>query len=192
MYNKLGKADEERFIHEHLDSVVEELYPKVRQYSHFLTQNSWDGDEIAQEAVIKALKHYNVDRINAPLLKRIAYHTWIDTVRRRKREEISDITEEIGLTENIDATELMDTVENLLTRFTPKQAVVLILKEAFQYRTNEIAELIGATDHGVKSILHRAKKRAGKENDPFLKAFIVRTMYAMDDICGRYVSIMCT
>jgi RNA polymerase sigma-70 factor (ECF subfamily) len=57
-----------------------------------------------------------------------------------------------------------------MKQFTPKQAVILFLKEAFGYRSSEIAEILETTETAVKAILHRSKKRIGKigENRPQL------------------------
>ncbi|MFE8702772.1 sigma-70 family RNA polymerase sigma factor [Cytobacillus sp. FJAT-54145] len=167
MIKKLRKVDHDTFNEEsrNMQRVTEELYPMLRQYSHFLTQNYWDGDEIAQEAMIKALKHYNLDCISVPLLNKIAYHTWIDTIRKRKSEDITDHIENIVSKETTDMSEIEGMVSYLLSNLTPKQAVIFILKEAFQYRANEIADLVGSTETGVKSLLYRAKRRVAKEKN---------------------------
>ncbi|RFU63505.1 sigma factor-like helix-turn-helix DNA-binding protein [Peribacillus glennii] len=57
---------------------------------------------------------------------------------------------------------VIEAVEQLAQHFTPKQAVVFALKEGFQYRANEIAELLGTTEMAVKSVFHRAKSRLEK------------------------------
>jgi predicted transcriptional regulator len=60
--------------------------------------------------------------------------------------------------------DLTASVELLLKQFTPKQAIIYLLKEAFQYQAKEIADILDTTEMAVKSILHRAKKRLEKDH----------------------------
>jgi len=138
------------------ESFVLGFYDKLQQYCRFLTQDSWDGDDLAQEAILKAIKHYEPKEINPPLLKKIAYHQWIDTVRKRKREEPNH---PIDGNEMFSCCSKIDTVELLMERLTPKQAVVFLLKEGFNYQSREIAGLLGMAETAVKAILYRARKR---------------------------------
>ncbi len=68
--------------------------------------------------------------------------------------------------DNSNLTNLMETLDSLIQKFTPKQAIVFILKEAFQFQSKEIASLLETTETAVKSILHRAKKHIDKKNGP--------------------------
>ncbi|MGG3470533.1 sigma-70 family RNA polymerase sigma factor [Neobacillus pocheonensis] len=138
------------------DPFWKEHYPKLQRYCHFLTQNTWDGDDIAQETYLKALKYQQ--KMSSALLNKIAYHHWIDMLRKRKHETIDS---EIDGQTSISRTD--ETVELLLKQFTPKQAVIFLLKEAFQYQLKEIADILGTTEMAVKSNLHRAKKRLEKD-----------------------------
>jgi RNA polymerase sigma factor (sigma-70 family) len=145
------------------ESIWLEFYPKLHQYCHFLTQNKWDADDIAQEVYLKAKKYYsNQQSFTSALLNKIAYHHWIDQVRKRKKETI-ELADEIGnLKEENQAIDLMYSVELLIKHFTPKQAIIFMLKEAFQYQSKEIAAILRTTEEAVKSNLYRAKKRLEK------------------------------
>ncbi|ULT59215.1 sigma-70 family RNA polymerase sigma factor [Neobacillus drentensis] len=141
-----------------------EVYPKLQRYCRFLAQNKWDGEDIAQETYLKALK-YHQHQIRTGLLNKIAYHHWIDQLRKRKQERPEaelDISS-YELTKQID--EITNAVEMLINKFTPKQAVIFILKEAFQYQLKEIAEILDTTETAVKASLHRGKKRLAKTNE---------------------------
>jgi RNA polymerase sigma factor (sigma-70 family) len=148
------------------ESIWLEFYPKLHQYCHFLTQNKWDADDIAQEVYLKAMKYYtNKQSFTSALLNKIAYHHWIDQVRKRKKETI-ELADEIGnLKEENQAIDLMYSVELLIKHFTPKQAIIFMLKEAFQYQSKEIAAILRTTEEAVKSNLYRAKKRLEKISD---------------------------
>lgn len=148
------------------ESLWLEYYPKLQQYCHFLTQNKWDADDIAQEAYLKAMKYYtNQQSFTSALLNKIAYHHWIDQVRKRKKEIIELDDAIVNQMEETQAIDLMYSVELLLKHFTPKQAIIFMLKEAFQYRSKEIAAILRTTEEAVKSNLYRAKKRLEKINE---------------------------
>ncbi|MEH7400301.1 sigma-70 family RNA polymerase sigma factor [Gottfriedia acidiceleris] len=141
-----------------------EYYPKLQRYCHFLAQNEWDGDDIAQEAFFKAVKYYNNEKMNSALLNRIAYNHWIDTLRKRKDELIIPDVELSQCATDHPLDNKINSVELLLKHFTPKQAIIFFLKEAFQYKSKEIADILGTTEIAIKSSLHRAKKRLDKTN----------------------------
>jgi RNA polymerase sigma factor (sigma-70 family) len=147
------------------DALWKEYYPKLQRYCHFLTQNKWDGDDIAQEAFLKAKKYdLHQQKLTSALLNKIAYNHWIDILRKRKNERIE---KDFELASNRSINQLdgiKNTVELLLKNLTPKQAVIFLLKEAFQYQAKEIADILGNTEMAVKSNLHRAKKRLEKNN----------------------------
>ncbi len=139
-------------------------YPKLQRYCRFLAQNEWDGDDIAQETFFKAIKYYEHEKMNSALLNKIAYNQWIDTLRKRKDETISPDIEYSQTAEKDQFADKMNSVDLLLQHFTPKQAVIFFLKEAFQYRFKEIADILETTEMAIKSSLHRAKKRLEKTN----------------------------
>jgi RNA polymerase sigma factor (sigma-70 family) len=147
-----------------------EYYPKLQRYCRFLAQNSWDGDDIAQETFLKSLK-YNPyqQKMSLALLNKIAYHHWIDLTRKRKNESIEANPEICDTVNDQKVDDITASVELLLKRFTPKQAIIYLLKEAFQYQAKEIADILDSTEMAVKSILHRAKKRleTSQEADSF-------------------------
>ncbi|MGM7723941.1 sigma-70 family RNA polymerase sigma factor [Metabacillus sp. Hm71] len=139
---------------------IEDILPSLLTYCRFLTKCRWDGEDIAQEAVLKAIEKYGQkpEVLSPALLKKIAYNQWIDTVRKRKKESLE--TEiEVKEAAKDSALDVLDLVQFLISHFTPKQAVILFLKEAFGYRSSEIAEILGTTEMAVKAILHRTKKR---------------------------------
>ena len=143
-----------------------ENYPKLQRYCHFLTRNGWDGDDIAQETFIKALKYCsNQQKMSTALLNKIAYNHWVDMLRRRKKEtvEASLDSANTALTNSLD--DIRELVDILMKNFTPNQAIIFLLKEGFQYQLKEIASILDSTEMAVKSNLHRAKKRLEKINE---------------------------
>lgn len=143
-------------------AILREVYPELIRFCRFLTQNNWDGDDLAQETILKAMQGYGKKtEITTALLKTIARHSWIDTIRKRKKESLDDLldTEQLGAVGG----NVFETVEYIIKSLTPKQAVVFILKEGFLYRSKEISDYLNTTETAVKAILNRVKKRF--END---------------------------
>jgi RNA polymerase sigma factor (sigma-70 family) len=139
------------------------LIPGLQRYCYFLSKNQWDGDDLAQEAIIKASQKYQPTEVSSSLLKKIAYHHWIDTLRKRQHEVLG-IPEQLSENQVLPhPNTLIDTVTLLLDQLTSKQAAILMLKEAFGYQSNEIANVFNTTETAVKSILHRAKNRLSKD-----------------------------
>jgi RNA polymerase sigma factor (sigma-70 family) len=151
--------DKLRSLNRTEDSGIMIHYKSLQQYCRFLTKSSWDGDDLVQEVTVKAIRHYEPSQISSALLKKIAYHQWVDTIRKQGRE----IT---GIPENLASSNkgsVRDTVEMVMSKLTPKQAVIFILKEAFRFQSREIAEQLGSTEMAVKAALHRARKRLERE-----------------------------
>lgn len=142
---------------------LHQLYPSLQTYSRFLAKNKWDADDLTQEALLKAMEYYQPTQVSSALLNKIAYHHWIDTTRKRKREVVEDLEEKLEEHNSIRSEELLDTVKLLVNKLTPKQAIIFILKEAFCYQAKEIAELLDTTETSVKSSLHRSRKRLEME-----------------------------
>lgn len=151
--------DKLRSLNRAEDSGIMLHYKSLQQYCRFLTQSSWDGDDLVQEVTVKAMRHYESSQISSALLKKIAYHHWVDTIRKQSRE-ITGIPENLA---SFTQGSVRDTVEMVMLKLTPKQAVVFVLKEAFLFQTREIAELMNTTEMAVKAALHRARKRLERE-----------------------------
>ncbi|MFD9626639.1 sigma-70 family RNA polymerase sigma factor [Peribacillus muralis] len=138
--------------------ILREVYPELLRFCRFLAQSDWDGDDLAQDTIIKAMQGYgNETELTTALLKTIARHSWIDTVRKRKKESLEDLSDtehQVGIGENA-----LETVEFIMKSLTPKQAVVFLLKEGFRYRSKEISNYLNTTESAVKAILNRVKKR---------------------------------
>lgn len=146
-----------------VDPFWDEVCLKLQKYCHFLTQSKWDGDDLAQEALIKAIAYYSQEKITSALLNKIAHNHWMDTLRKRKNEVLSN--EPMNKENFSSLADTIASVDMLLETFTPRQAIIFLLKEAFQYQSKEIAEMLNTTEMAVKSSLNRAKKRIENDQD---------------------------
>jgi DNA-directed RNA polymerase specialized sigma24 family protein len=147
------------------DEGMEEMVSKLYRYCYFLTKNKWDGEDLAQEAVCKALNHYpDGRRWSASLLNKMAYHLWIDKVRKHSRETICPVPELRG-EEHPKEGLSPDMIEMLSKKMTPKQLITFILKEAFQYKISELADMLNLTETAVKALLNRSRAKGKKISD---------------------------
>ncbi|MDT0161425.1 sigma-70 family RNA polymerase sigma factor [Bacillus sp. AG4(2022)] len=159
MVMKQEKSDRVQGLAEKAD----EVYPALQRYSRFLTQNSWDGDDLAQEAFLRAASSYEPERVSQALLKKIAYNCWVDVARKRKKEQLEEAPEPIRNEEKQYVSS--EAVDKLMECLTLKQAVIYALKEGFQYTSKEIAGLLQTTEFAVKSALSRARRQLQTDAD---------------------------
>ncbi|MBD8069036.1 sigma-70 family RNA polymerase sigma factor [Bacillus sp. PS06] len=146
-----GNQDEGGFI---------DLYQKLRKYCFFLSKDKWEGEDLVQETMLKAIKKYDDPQgLNSALLNKIAYHHWIDQIRKKKESLLDEVLETSCPTLDTYSEERSYLINLLLNQLTPNQASIYILKEAFLYKSKEIADLLGTTEMAVKATLYRAKKR---------------------------------
>ncbi|MGM0829441.1 MAG: sigma factor-like helix-turn-helix DNA-binding protein [Bacillota bacterium] len=145
------------------DEVMEELVPKLYRYCYFLTKSKWDGEDLAQESICKALSHYPAQQWSSSLLNKIAYHLWVDKVRKQSKESIGGVPE-VKAEETKEGISL-ETIEKLSKKMTPKQLVTFVLKEAFQYKISEVADVLGMTETAVKALLNRSREKLKKFSD---------------------------
>ncbi|RFB18536.1 RNA polymerase sigma factor [Bacillus sp. HNG] len=144
---------------------LHEVYPILRRYCQFISQNSWDGEDLVQESLVKAWKHYrHHPTISAALINKIAKNVWIDTVRKRSKESLDGIPDD-GYDESVQIEERFEAVQQLINKLTPKQAVIFVLKEGFQFQLSEIAKLLNTNETAVKAAIYRAKQKMEKKEE---------------------------
>src|SRR5215813_12056641 len=146
-----------------------------------MTGSAADADDIVQDTFVKVLEKPPRD-MEAPLrpwLVKVAMNLSRDQLRRRRRREYvgpwlpspvltdgdgeahldhSTATEDspvahYDLTESVTLAFLL-----ALEALTPAQRAVLILRDVFDYSTDETAEAVGMKESNVKVTLHRARR----------------------------------
>ncbi|WP_416826191.1 sigma-70 family RNA polymerase sigma factor [Ectobacillus polymachus] len=159
---------------------LEELYPKLRRYCQFLSQNKWDGEDLVQESLIKAWHHYkHQPEISTALLTRIARNEWIDMVRNRSKESLEAIPDQ-AYDESKHVEDRFEAIQKLMNQLTPKQAVMFALKEGFQFQLSEIAKLLNTSETAVKATIYRSKQRLEKQEQNKTKP-LIKQYWEMED-----------
>src|SRR5438445_11958843 len=150
------RHDLEASWHRFLD-LYEPLRPELYRYCRHLSRNPWDADDLVQDALFRAFAKLGC--MNEPptnpraWLFRIASNLWIDRVRAEKPEPERD-AERASSREPRDVREAAGT---LLSRLSPQERAAVVLKEAFSFSLEEIAEALSTTTGTVKSALHRGR-----------------------------------
>ncbi len=53
-----------------INETLRNLYKGLQPYCRFLTRNKWDGDDLAQESLVRAVQNYPVSQLHPSLLKK--------------------------------------------------------------------------------------------------------------------------
>lgn len=131
------------------------------RYCRSLTRSAWDAEDLVQETLMRAFA--SLGQVWQPLMPksylfRIATNTWINQSRRNKIS-FSPIVEETQLTDDVELHkfEVHEAIELLIQHLPPRQVVVILLIDVFDFTARETAEMIATTEGAVKAILHRAR-----------------------------------
>lgn len=148
-----------------------------------MTGNAADADDLVQETFVKAIEHppRKMDEPLRPWLVRVAMNLSRDLLRRRKRrnyvgtwlpspvpteDENSPASYEPPAPNEDSPASRYDLMESVsfafllaLEALTPTQRAVLLLRDVFDYSTEETAAALDITEANAKVLLLRARKR---------------------------------
>ncbi len=159
-----------------LERLLGELRPKLHRYSARMTGSAVDGEDVVQDAMVKAfIALPNVGIVDNPegWLFRIVHNTALDFLRRRARGPVLQSEEAL---DTIAATDSFDDGYEVATaslrtfmRLPALQRSAVILKDVLGHSLEEIASITGVTEAAAKSALQRGRARlrdfAGEPED---------------------------
>ena len=146
------------------DRLLADLRPKLHRYCARMTGSVIDGEDVVQEALLKAVEAYAADgSIANPegWLFRIAHNAALDFLRRRARAESVRADEDIDM-----IGDRVITVENrqiaamslrTFMRLPAAQRCSVILMDVLGYSLQEISHITGTTIPAVKAALNRGR-----------------------------------
>ncbi|HZX97686.1 MAG TPA: RNA polymerase sigma factor [Myxococcales bacterium] len=168
--------------HRFLD-LFEPLRPELYRYCRHLTRSPWDADDLAQDSLFRAFAKLGCMNEPPPnpraWLFRVASNLWIDRARAA-RSHTGALPESASFSEPRDVREAAGT---LLSRLSPQERAAVVLKEAFNFTLEEIAEALSTSTGTVKSALHRGR---GKLVDPEEREEAPPRPPVLDEFCAAF------
>ena len=148
------------------DRLLAELRPKLHRYCSRMTGSVIDGEDVLQEALVKAIEAFGAaSPINNPegWLFRIAHNTALDFLRARSRVDrhVSEGDPDM-MADTVDRIEDREIVAASLTSFMQLPAAQrssVILMDVLGCSLAEIGEITAMTVPGIKAALHRGRAR---------------------------------
>lgn len=176
------RRDVESSWHRFLD-VYEPLRPELYRYCRHLTRSPWDADDLVQDALFRAFAklgwmHETPENARAWLF-RIASNLWIDRVRAAQPKPDPDAERSASR----EPRAVREAAGTLLSRLSPQERAAVVLKEAFNFTLEEIAEALSTTPGTVKSALHRGR---GKLVEPAEEAGAPPKPAILDAFCEAF------
>jgi RNA polymerase sigma-70 factor (ECF subfamily) len=148
------------------DRLLGELRPKLHRYCARMTGSVVDGEDVLQDALVKAIEAFPADgSISHPegWVFRIAHNAALDFLRRRARQDAarSDedpdmIVDPITVAEN---REIAAVSLRTFMRLPVAQRSSTVLMDVLGYSLDEIAGIMEASLPAVKAALHRGRAR---------------------------------
>jgi RNA polymerase sigma-70 factor, ECF subfamily len=149
-----------------LDRVLAELRPKLHRYCARMTGSVIDGEDVVQEALVKAIEAFpQAEPVAHPegWLFRIAHNAALDFLRRRARQESARVDEDPDMIVDpaIPTRDRQITAASLRTfmRLPAAQRSSVILMDVLGYSLEEIGGVMDSSVPAVKAALHRGRAR---------------------------------
>ncbi len=147
------------------ERLLAELRPKLHRYCARMTGSVIDGEDVVQDALLKAIRSPERAGVAQPerWLFRIAHNAALDFLRRRSRAEARQASEDPDMIADRDDVqpdpELLSTSLRTFMRLARAQRSSVILMDVLGYSLNETGDIMQASVPAVKSALHRGRTR---------------------------------
>jgi RNA polymerase sigma-70 factor (ECF subfamily) len=152
--------------HDDFERLLGELRPKLHRYCARMTGSAVDGEDIVQDAMIKALAalpHAGVVANPEGWLFRIAHNTALDFLRRRARQPMLQNEEVLDTIAGSEPSEQDHEVTTMslrtFMRLPALQRSAVILKDVLDHSLEEVSSITGASEAAAKSALQRGRVR---------------------------------
>ena len=151
---------------ERFDRILGELRPKLHRYCARMTGSVIDGEDVVQEAIVKAIEAYPRTRAILHLegwLFRITHNAALDFLRRRARQEAIHADEDPSMivdpTDAAQDRQIVATSLRTFMRLPLAQRSSVILKDVLGYSLEEIGSVFDSGVPAIKAALHRGRAR---------------------------------
>jgi len=151
---------------EAFDRLLGELRPKLHRYCARMTGSVVDGEDVVQEALVKAIEAFpQMVSITQPesWLFRIAHNAALDFLRRRARQDAHRSHEDPDMIVDpvsvADDRQIAAATLRTFMRLPVAQRSSVILMDVLGYSLQEIGGVMDASIPAVKAALHRGRAR---------------------------------
>lgn len=148
----------------------EPLRGDLYRYCRFLTRSPWDAEDLVQDALARAfvtLAGLTQPPVNPRAwLFRVASNQWLNHVKRQREVPVADFDQAV----EYDLRAAREAAGSLVARLAPQERAALVLKEAFDFSLEEIAETLLTTTGAVKAALHRGRGKLALPEDERMAA----------------------
>jgi RNA polymerase sigma-70 factor (ECF subfamily) len=148
------------------DRLLGELRPKLHRYCARMTGSVIDGEDVVQEAIVKAIEALtDAGSITHPegWLFRIAHNAALDHLRRRARRDAAHSDQDpdmvVDETSSPEDRQIAAAHLHMFMRLPPAQRSCVILMDVLGYSLREVAEVTDFSVAAVKAALHRGRER---------------------------------
>jgi RNA polymerase sigma-70 factor, ECF subfamily len=153
-------------LRDQFEGLVGEIRPKLHRYCARMTGSAVDGEDVVQDALMKALAALpDVGVLDNPegWLFRIAHNTALDFLRRRARGPMMQQDEALDMiaapaSPDQDHEAAMMGLRTFM-RLPALQRSAVILKDVLDHSLEEVASITGASEAAAKSALQRGRLR---------------------------------
>ena len=177
-----------------LDGLFARMRPKLHRYCARMTGSVIDGEDVLQDALIKAVESFAAGPIGNPegWLFRIAHNTALDFLRRRHRQDTLRSAEEIDMiADPIDAVisrQIAGASLRTFMRLPVAQRSSVILMDVLGCSLSEVCEVMDFSLPAVKAALHRGRTRLRELADEPDDLPLAKLSDADRDRLGAYVA----
>src|SRR5262249_37519061 len=132
------------------------------------TGSPWDAEDLVQDTLVRAFGRLaqNWQPTNPrSYLFRIATNGWLDSRKAAPTLPIEDSVEAGEAHADAPIEETLAALDYLSTTLTPRQAVVVLLADVFDFRVEEVAAMIAVSRPAAKALLQRARATLREARD---------------------------
>jgi RNA polymerase sigma-70 factor, ECF subfamily len=148
-----------------IDGLLAEMRPKLHRYCARMVGSVIDGEDVLQDALIKAVESFASGAIDNPRgwLFRVAHNTALDFLRRRNRQEALRSGEEVDMiadpVDTVSSREIAGMSLRTFMRLPVAQRSSVILMDVLGCSLQEVCETMDFSLPAVKAALHRGRTR---------------------------------
>lgn len=145
---------------EEFEAGLQELRPRLHRYCARMTGSAVDGEDVLQDALVKALRAraegMEVENLGGWLL-RIAHNTCLDFLRQRARSNVVPLMEDMEDSAAMPEAEVLTVGFQAFMQLPELQRCTVILKDVLGHSVEEAAAIAGCTPAAAKSALQRGR-----------------------------------